>query len=146
MYKLTVIAIVFFSTGAFLGFFVTNFSPATPHDWWISALIRVVWQLGGALAVTASAFREAMWVDKKNVTKLGAGMIAVGLLLCYNPLLDLIQGPEVLHGHLEVEFERSHTDDAKRKACAQSEFVEVTILRHLDRVLSVTCDPPATQR
>ncbi len=91
-----VAALVFFATGAFCGFFLTALPRLTLHDWiyWVGA--RIIWQLGGAIwfgAAVCVPLAEPYWKG----TALGA---LLGLVLCFNPVLDVVRGPERWEGKI----------------------------------------------
>ncbi len=91
-----IVALVFFATGAIGGFFLTSLPNLTLDDWfyWVSG--RILWQLGGAIwfgATICAPLDVPRWK--------GAGLGALlGLVLCFIPLLDVVQGPQKLEGRV----------------------------------------------
>lgn len=91
-----VAGISFFATGLFCGYLLTALAPMTVSNWAVIALVRVVWQLGGAVwcaIILGRAFDTGLWMS------IAMGILG-GLLLCYNPVLDLIRGPLDIEGQL----------------------------------------------
>jgi hypothetical protein len=99
-------SIIFFASGAFLGFFLTAFIPMGPSSWPWVVYGRIVWQLGGAvwlgvsggLMLARSLKGRLLWLVILSL---------IGGLLCLNPLRDVIenQGPLRLEGAVLVDFD-----------------------------------------
>jgi hypothetical protein len=103
---------VIFGTGACLGFLLTNFASPTLETWWWALAARAVWTLGGAVLLTiaiALEARGAYTLREPQVWALMAGLLLVGGLLCFNPLRDLLEGPQELQGVPELEVTRTHS-------------------------------------
>jgi hypothetical protein len=165
--SLAVAALVLFATGAFGGFFVTVFWIPAPEDWWWPALVRVLWQLGGAALLGLLIAIGVGSPRRGNFWAILAGFAAVGGVLCVNPLLDLARGPARMQGHAEVHISRGKsifaTVEVRRadgavdslamsgwpvnavqdrlEACDGSEAIDLLALRHLGVVLAVECTP-----
>lgn len=96
-----IVAVTCFATGAFGGFLLTGMPSLTEGNWLLLVGGRVLWQLGGAIwlgLATAALFEATRW-------KFALPFAVVGVLLCFNPLLDLVRGPEILEGKLtRVEY------------------------------------------
>lgn len=91
-----IIAITCFATGAFGGFLLTGMPSLTEGNWLYLVGGRVLWQLGSAIwlgLATAALFEATRW-------KFVLPCALVGGLLCFNPLLDLVRGPQVIEGKL----------------------------------------------
>ncbi len=100
MRPFTLLAIVAYLS-SFLGILLTNFSSPTSIDWWQSLEIRTGWQFGGTIllvAAIAMEARDAGSLRKRSVRVLMVVTLLIGLLLVRNPVLDLLEGPVVLHG------------------------------------------------
>ena len=69
-----------------------------------------------------------------TTSNLGPGFDTLGLALKLHNQISIRETDEPV-----VE----RTDAAKTEECGRAEIVEVRRLRHLDRLLSVTCDRPA---
>ncbi len=94
--------LVFFATGALLGFLVTALLPMSPETWWLWPLVRVLWQLGGALWC-GWAIAQAIGT-RRGLTVAGFGFL--GFLLCFNAVFDLARGPLSVQGRiLQAGFE-----------------------------------------
>jgi hypothetical protein len=159
-----VVMVVVFATGALCGFFVTAFWIPDPANWWLPALIRVAWQLGGAVLFGLSVALANE--PARGGWRVVAGVAAVGLLLAHNPLLDLIRGPTHVRGLLTANIHDSsdsiyatvtvRADDGtvtrldlagwpvsafqdSLTACHRQP-AELTALRHLDIILALSCD------
>ena len=91
-----VAGISFFATGLFCGYLLTALAPMTVSNWAVIAALRVAWQLGGAVWC-ATILRRAFDSGLRLSLAMGVG---AGLLLCYNPVLDLIRGPLDIWGQL----------------------------------------------
>ena len=92
--KFDVAGISFFATGAGCGYLLTALAPMTVSNWAVIASLRVAWQIGGAVwcaIILGRAFDTGLWMS----LAMGCG---AGLLLCYNPVLDLIRGPLDIEG------------------------------------------------
>lgn len=93
-----VAATTFFVTGAFSAGAFTALPKLTLDNWmyWVGG--RIVWQLGGAIwfgiaLCDALGEQEYRWK--------GAALAALlGLALCFNPVLDVIRGPQVWEGQV----------------------------------------------
>ncbi len=169
----TVVAIIPFATGVFLGYFVTGIWTPVPEDWWIPASIRVAWQLGGAVLLGLAFLHEGGALRFNAALVPALAIVAVvgsilGFVFCFNPVLDLARGPAVQHGSVSFEERgsgkrartvlvvreadgdkheyRSYSPDRIRgqiRACGTQDGLEFTVLRHLEQVLEVRC-PGAT--
>ena len=107
MNPFTVVAIVIFCTGL-LGFFVTGFASPTPQTWWQAPLVRVIWQLGGAVFVAIMVLIEGD--GEMPVRVLAVVFLAVGVASSFNPLRDLIQGPLLLRGKPDLNVVKTHNN------------------------------------
>ena len=108
MRPFTLLAIVAF-VSSFLGSLLTNFSSPTSIDWWQSLAVRTGWQFGGTFLLVAAIVieaRDAGSLGKRSVRVLIAVAVAIGLLLVRNPVLDLLEGPVVLHGKALLVVEK----------------------------------------
>jgi len=83
--------LVFFATGAFVGFLVTALAPIRHDTWWLWPSVRVVWQLGGALWA-AWGIGQAI-PSARGALLLGGAVL--GFVLCFNAVFDLVRGPLV---------------------------------------------------
>ncbi|MFA5854505.1 MAG: hypothetical protein WC866_05505 [Patescibacteria group bacterium] len=112
MALLTLAAITFWFTGLILGFFVTHFSSPTLETWWHALVVRVAWQIGGALlfglAILTDALLTGARLRRPGTWLFVAVCVAIGALASFNPLRDLIEGPAVLRGAAQIDVER-HT-------------------------------------
>jgi len=102
---LTLLAVVIFVTSV-LGYFVTGFASPTPETWSQAPLVRVLWQFGGgsllALAVVIEGRGSLItWI-------LGLIFLGLGLAMSYNPLLDLVHGPLLLRGKVDLTVTKIH--------------------------------------
>ncbi|MBW2262557.1 MAG: hypothetical protein JRG91_11340 [Deltaproteobacteria bacterium] len=104
--KSFVASLIFFASGAFLGFFLTAFIPVGPSSWPYVVYGRIIWQLGGAVwfGVSCGCLFASSLKGRMLCVVLGS---LVGGLLCFNPLRDVIenQGPVHLEGARLVDFD-----------------------------------------
>ena len=104
---MVIIATTIFVSGALVAFALTSLPKLTLHNWIYWAGGRIVWQLGGAVW-----FGFAIWdaVETYEDRWKGAAVGALlGLALCFNPVLDLIRGPQLWEGrvvHVKIWEER----------------------------------------
>jgi len=92
-----------FSTGAFLAFFLTAFTPLGPRSWPLVVGLRILWHVGGACWLGWEAGRlGGARVGGRALAALGVGL--VGAALSFNPLLDVCVegGPVELRGVVVV--------------------------------------------
>jgi hypothetical protein len=94
--KLDVAGITFFASGLFCGYLLTALAPMTTSSWAWFASARVVWQLGGTVWCSLIVSREIGFSRWRSLAT-GTGL---GLLLCYNPFLDLIRRPLEIEGQI----------------------------------------------
>ncbi len=96
-------ATTIFACGVLCAPLLTALPQLTLRNWiyWVGG--RIVWQLGGTIWF-GIAFWEA--VDGKEFRWKGAALGALlGLALCFNPVLDIICGPQLWEGrvtHVEI--------------------------------------------
>lgn len=155
-----------------LGCFVTAMASPTLATWWQAPLVRAIWQIGGAvvLCVCTWHFAADNGAQRSPAIRflLGAALLA-GLALGFNPVLDLLSGPQLLRGVSEINVTHSHGPGAKIWAnfkakdasgsthevdltgwsandalerlerCEGASELDVVVLLHLDRVLDVRC-------
>ncbi len=106
VFRSFIASIVFFASGAFLGFFLTAFIPMGPSSWPWVVFGRIVWQLGGGVwlglsggwMLSTSLRGRLLWLVIPSL---------MGGLLCLNPLRDVIenQGPLRLEAATLVDFD-----------------------------------------
>lgn len=93
-----IVALVIFVCGAFGGFALTALPKLSLQDWgcWVGG--RIVWQLGGAIwcGATIAAALGAPELRWKGALLVGL----LGLVLCFNPVLDVIAGPQLWEGQV----------------------------------------------
>jgi hypothetical protein len=119
---------------------------------------------------TLDMARKSAALGKRSVWVLAACLLLFGGVLCVNPLLDLAQGPLVLRGSAGLDVERTHgrrasiwaqlhlvgpdgkeheidmagwgASEAERelRGCDGHTTVQVTVLRHVQRVLDARCE------
>ena len=112
MALLTVASIAFWITGLVLGFFVNHFSSPTIQTWWWALAIRVALQVGGAIFFGLAILADTLLTgNTKAVRKPGGWIfvalcIVIGALVSLNPLRDLIEGPIIRRGTLDLEVVR----------------------------------------
>lgn len=92
---LTFVAILVFCT-SLPGFLVTNFSSPTLATWWHALLVRVVWQLGGAVFLAIMVVSEGP--VERPLRVFAVVLLLIGMAISFNPLRDLIEGPLLLRG------------------------------------------------
>lgn len=96
---MVIAATTFFASGAFCAFALTALPKLTLDNWiyWVGG--RIVWQLGGAIwfGVALCDALEAQGCRWKGAA-LGT---LLGLALCFNPVLDVIRGPQVWEGQVK---------------------------------------------
>lgn len=96
---MVIAATTFFASGALCAFALTALPKLTLDNWiyWVGG--RIVWQLGGAVWFGV-AFWDAVetYEDRWKGAALGA---LLGLALCFNPVLDVIRGPQVWEGQVK---------------------------------------------
>lgn len=98
-----------------LAFLVTAWGPTTLAEWRTPYLVRIVWQLGGAVFLAVSTVASAPARRRtRQLYLLGCAWVAIGLLLAQAPLLDYLEGPRV----------------------EQNGTARVTMLRHTGQVLT----------
>ena len=117
-------SLIFFASGAFLGFFLTAFVPMGPSSWPWVVYGRIVWQFGGAvwfgvsggLLLARSLKGRLLWI---------VILTLIGGLLCLNPLRDVIEnrGPVHLESARLVDFDE---DRVSLKSGARGIIVELT--------------------
>jgi len=104
MNPLTLLAVVVFVT-SFLGYFVTGFSTPRLSNWSTPLIIRIAWQLAGgymlaiAVVIEGSAARWT-WI-------FASVAIVIGFAMSYNAVVDLAQGPKLLHGNFDIVVHRT---------------------------------------
>jgi len=91
-----IISVLFWVSGIFFGFFLTSFPELTVNNWfwWLGA--RIVWQLGGSIWF-CSAVCNPLGENKFKGAITGS---VIGLALCFNPLLDIFNGPQKIKGKI----------------------------------------------
>jgi hypothetical protein len=125
-----IIALIFFVTGAFCGFFLTSLPKLTHNNWFWLFAGRIAWQLGGAIWFCASVCDpqgESQW--KGAVTG-----IILGGLLCFNPLFDIIKGPQKIEG-IVTDVQVSHGKIWRKNGAYSNTihsriYIETTDKRH----------------
>ncbi len=88
------LSLLVFLSGVMLGYFLTGIPHLTPENWRYWAALRIFWQLGGALWFGSSLALFEKYSQFKGAAL--AGLVGIGL--CGNPVLDMVQGPLVLEG------------------------------------------------
>lgn len=89
-----VVPLCVFATGAMCGLFLTSLIVLHSGNWMYWASVRILWQLGGGIwcgAALCIPAGESRWKGA-----LCGGLL--GMLLCVNPLLDMLQGPREVTG------------------------------------------------
>lgn len=102
---LTFLAIVMFCT-SFLGFLVTGFSSPTAESWWQALLVRIGWQLGSGIFLAVMLLIEGG--DQRALQILALILATIGAAMSFNPMRDLIQGPLLLRGRIDLTVVRTH--------------------------------------
>jgi len=104
MKPLTFFAIVLFCT-SFLGVLLTAFSSPTLESWWQALLVRVMWQVGGGIFIAVMVWLEG---KERPIQILAMVLFSIGVIIAFNPLRDLIQGPLVLRGKMDLTVTHIH--------------------------------------
>ena len=102
---LTFLAIVIFCS-SFLGFLVTGFSSPNAEAWWQALLVRVGWQLGSAIFLAVMVLIEGG--EQRALQIFALVLVAIGVAITFNPIRDLIQGPLLLRGKMDLSVFRTH--------------------------------------
>lgn len=102
---LTFLAIIVFCT-SFLGFFVTAFSSPNAESWWQALLVRVGWQLGSAIFLVVMLLIEGG--DQRALQIFALVLLTIGVAMTFNPMRDLIQGPLLLRGTMDLSVFKTH--------------------------------------
>lgn len=152
---------VVLGTGIVGGLLTTELAEPGVSRWWWPALVRVAWIGGGAALTIAAARRTLSGRDHGYLRWMAYTLAGLGLWLCVNPALDLLQGPLQARGALAVttwetdETTRSEAviepeegprvvfapavgDVARLQAC-DGERSEVVLLRHTGKILALRC-------
>jgi hypothetical protein len=107
------VSLVFFATGAFLGFFLTAFIPMSPTSWPYVVYARIIWQFGGAAWLGASiAFMFGGSFAGRVICFLVCAL--VGAVLSLNPLRDVIENGGPIH-LVDARLEGFEVDDVSLK-------------------------------
>lgn len=107
------VASTVYITGLSLGFLVTGFATPTLDTWPWAIGVRVIWQLGGTVLILVFILRFAIRngnAGKRSVWVLTGLAAALGLAAAYNPLRDLVSGPQVLR---VTDFDKKLTRNLK---------------------------------
>jgi len=93
-----------FTTGVFFGPLITALAPFSALNWWLWPLFRSSWLIisgfffGRSLAFTLGA----------SSGKTSGIMVLSGVILSFNPVMDLAAGPVTVKGRIiKAEFEKS---------------------------------------
>jgi membrane protein implicated in regulation of membrane protease activity len=132
---------VIFSFGLILGFVLTMAPIMTPQTWiyWVGG--RILWQLGGSLWL----FLRVMWLMGFSFFNCLMGIllgILVGLVQCYNPVLDVICGPQLFEGRV-INIEKQIQKIYRRTGFSQTTHSIIKIETH-DGERAITLTGPQT--
>lgn len=90
---------IFFAFGIFFAFFLTHKDVLNENNWKTLVIIRIIWQLGGAIW-TGIAILTFFSTTKRKLINIFVFFV-LGIALSFNALVDLFRGPIQLSGSVE---------------------------------------------
>ena len=94
------IPVIFFCTGAFLGYFLTMRDLLNESNWFKLCFIRVCWQWGCAIWLGLAMLTKDVSIKTKLIWL--SSFTLIGFLLCYNAVFDLMKGEEKITGKINA--------------------------------------------
>lgn len=87
---------IFFILGIFFAFFLTHKDILSQSNWKILVIVRIIWQLGGAIWIGLAITTFFSTYKRKTINVFA--FLFLGILLSFNALVDFIRGPIILTG------------------------------------------------